>query len=121
MTDDDFRRLVLAFPETTEGRHGELPTFHVRGRRFATLAWPEPGKVSIALSLEEQELLHQTCPHAFERAQGWSGRQGHSYLNLKAADEATIRSVITMAWRRSAPASLARSLAAEWASSPYKP
>jgi hypothetical protein len=55
MTDDDFPGPVLAFPETTEGRHGELPTFHMRGRHFATLGWPEPYKVSIALSLEEQE------------------------------------------------------------------
>jgi hypothetical protein len=109
MTDDDFRRLVLAFPETTEGRHGALPTFHVRGRRFATLGWPEPGKVSMALGLDEQELVLAACPLVFERAQGAWGRRGHSFLNLRTADEATIRSIITMAWRRSAPARLARS------------
>jgi len=109
MTDDDFRRLVLAFPETTEGRHGALPTFLVRGRRFATLGWPQPGKVSIALGLDEQDLLLATCPHAFERAQSAWGRRGHSHLNLETADEATIRSVMIMAWRRSAPAGLARS------------
>ena len=69
MTDDDFRRLVLAFPETTKGRHVTLPTFHVRGRRFATLGRPEPGKVSSALGVEEQDLLLATCAHAFGRAQ----------------------------------------------------
>jgi hypothetical protein len=63
LTDEDFRGLVLGFPETTEGRHATLPTSHVQGRRFATLGWPEPGKVSSALGVEEQDLLLATCPH----------------------------------------------------------
>lgn len=110
MTDNDFRRLVFEFPETTEGRHGTLPTFRVRGRRFATLGWPESGKVSIALGLDEQELLLATCPRVFERAQVAWGRRGHSHLNLQTADEATIRGVVTVAWRRCAPASLVKAL-----------
>jgi hypothetical protein len=106
MTEEDFRRLVLAFPETIEGTHDNLPTFHVRGRRFATLGWPEPGWISIVLGLEEQEMLLESCSHVFERARGGWGRRGHSHLNFRAADEATVRSVLTMAWRRSAPAKL---------------
>jgi hypothetical protein len=109
MTDDDFRSLVLTFPETTEGAHGALPTFLVRGRRFVTLGWPEPGKISFSLSSEEQELLIAACPEVFECAQGAWGRRGHSHLNLRTAGDATIRSVVAMAWRRSAPASLVRS------------
>jgi hypothetical protein len=110
MTDDDFLQFALAFPETTEGRHGQLPTFHVRGRRFATLGWPEPGKVSIALSLDEQEMLLETCPRAFERAKGgWVPTATVTCTLTKTADKATVRSVITMAWRRYAPASLAKS------------
>jgi hypothetical protein len=112
MTDDDFRKLALGLPASTEGRHVGLPTFHVRGRRFATLGWPEPRKVAIVLSLAEQDLLLATCPHAIERAPGAWGARGHSHLDLATADDATVRSVITMAWRRSAPPRLAKSFEA---------
>ena len=55
MNDDDFRAFVLGRPETKEGQHAGLPTFLVRGRRFATLGWPDPHKIAVTLSLEEQE------------------------------------------------------------------
>ena len=109
MNDDDFRTFVLGLPETKEGQHAGLPTFLVRGRRFATLGWPDPHKIAVALSLEEQDLLLTTCPLVVERAAGAWGRRGHTHLDLAAADEATARSVIIMAWRRCAPPRLARS------------
>jgi hypothetical protein len=109
MNDDEFRRVALGLPETSEGEHAGLPTFLVRGRRFATLGWPEPHKVAIALSLEEQEMLLAACPLAVERAPGAWGRRGHTRLDLTIADDATVRSVITMAWRQSAPRRLAKS------------
>jgi hypothetical protein len=109
MTDDDFRALALGLPETSEGVHDGCATFAVRGRRFATLGWPGAGKVSLALGPEQLELLLEASPGAIERAPGAWGQRGHCRLDLAAADAATIRSVIVMAWRRSAPARLARS------------
>jgi hypothetical protein len=50
MYNDDFRTFVLGLPETKEGQHAGLPTFLVRGRRFATLGWPDPHKIAVALS-----------------------------------------------------------------------
>jgi hypothetical protein len=108
VTDDEFRALALGLPEASEGRHDGLATFLVRGKRFATLGWPAPHQVSIALSLEEQALLVETCPESVQPAAGAWGRRGHCQLDLAAADDATVRSVILMAWRRSAPAALAR-------------
>ena len=109
MNDDDFRAFVLELPETKEGQHAGLPTFVVRGRRYATLRWPNPHKIAVALSHEEQDLLLTTCPLAVERAAGAWGRRGHTHLDLATADEATARSVIIMAWRRCAPPRLAKS------------
>jgi len=109
MNDDDFRTFVLRLPETKEGQHAGLPTFLVRGRRFATLGWPDPHKIAVALSLEEQDLLLTTCPLVVERAAGAWGRRGHTHLDLAAADEATACSVIIMAWCRCAPPHLAKS------------
>jgi hypothetical protein len=109
MNDDDFRTFVLGLPETKEGQHAGLPTFLVRGRRFATLGWPDPHKIAVALSLEEQDLLLTTCPLVVEQAAGAWGRRGHTHLDLAAADEATACSVIIMAWCRCAPPHLAKS------------
>ena len=58
---------------------------------------------------EEQDLLLTTYPLVVERAAGAWGRRGHTHLDLAAADEATARNVIIMAWRRCAPPRLARS------------
>jgi hypothetical protein len=109
MYNDDFRTFVLGLPETKEGQHAGLPTFLVRGRRFAALGWPDPHKIAVALSLEEQDLLLTTCPLVVEQAAGAWGRRGHTHLDLGAADEATACSVIIMAWCRCAPPHLAKS------------
>ena len=109
MNDDDFRTFVLGLPETREGQHAGRPTFLVRDRRFATLGRPGPHKIAVVLSLEEQDLLLTTCPLVVERASGAWGRRGHTHLDLAAADEATVCSVIIMAWRSCAPPRLARS------------
>lgn len=111
MTPEAFRAFALSLPETSEAAHDGLPTFLVRGRRFATLGWPAPDKVSMALSPEEQALLLEVCGHAVTAARGSFGRMGHVVLDLSAADDATIRSVTTMAWRRSAPRRLAQGFA----------
>ena len=58
---------------------------------------------------EEQDLLLTACPLVVERAAGAWGRPGHTHLDLAAANEATARNVIIMAWHRCAPPRLARS------------
>ena len=107
MTPAAFRQLALSLPQATEGVHDGLATFLVRGRRFATLGWPEPHKVAMVLSPAEQALLLDVCPHAVAAAPGSFGRMGHCHLDLAAADDATIHSVTLMSWRRHAPKHLA--------------
>ncbi|MDA3630725.1 hypothetical protein OU415_35235 [Saccharopolyspora sp. WRP15-2] len=34
---DDFRRMVLAMPDVTEGTHFRMPAFAVRGKNFASI------------------------------------------------------------------------------------
>ncbi len=109
MTDDEFRAFALGLPETSEGEHAGRATFLVRGRRFATLGWPEAGQVAFVRGLDEQEMLLAACPGVVRRAAGAWGLKGHSQLDLHAADDATIHSVVAKAWRRAAPSALARS------------
>jgi hypothetical protein len=41
VTLEDFRRLALSFPETSEGTHMEHPDFRVRGKIFAAMCYPD--------------------------------------------------------------------------------
>ena len=41
MTPNDFRRLALSFPESSEKSHMDHPDFRVAGRLFATLGYPD--------------------------------------------------------------------------------
>ncbi len=100
MTDEDFRALALGLPEVGEGRHDGFPTFLVRGKRFATLGWPEAGVVSLVLDTAELEMLLEAGVSGISRAPGAFGQRGHARLDLKSADAPTILSVISMAWRR---------------------
>ena len=50
MTDNDFRRLALSFPEAVESEHMKHPDFRVGGKIFATLSYPEEGLGMVKLT-----------------------------------------------------------------------
>src|SRR5204862_5787697 len=54
MTEDDFRRLALSFPETIESANMGHPGFRVRGKIFATLL-PDKDTGMAKLNPEQQE------------------------------------------------------------------
>jgi predicted DNA-binding protein (MmcQ/YjbR family) len=56
MTADEYRKMALGFPESTEDAHMDHPDFRVKGKIFATLG---PGEEWGALKLtpEQQEFL----------------------------------------------------------------
>lgn len=102
MTPDDFRRLALSLPEATESEHFHTPDFRVRGRIFATL-WPGHGRGVVALNPQQQEMLCDAEPAMFARLRGAMGARGWTDVILAAADEITVLSALTMAWRSRAP------------------
>jgi hypothetical protein len=75
MTIDQYRRLALALPETTEGSHMQHPDFRVRNRIFATL-WPKDSRGVVMLTPEQQSLLVEAEPAVFTPVSGGWGRQG---------------------------------------------
>jgi hypothetical protein len=103
----DCRRLALSLPETTEGVHSGFATFHVAGKRFATLGWPDRTSVSLMLDRAEQEVLVSAASEVFSPLPGGWGARGHTRMRLEAADEATVLSGLRAAWRRAAPKRLA--------------
>lgn len=108
MTPEAFRRIALAFPDALESAHMGHPDFRVGGRIFATIDWPSPGWGVVNLTPHEQELFVQADAAAFEAVPGGWGRRGSTRVRLEAADEATLRSALTAAWRKTAPKKLVR-------------
>jgi hypothetical protein len=103
MTVDDFRRLALALPEAAEAAHMAHPDFRVRNKIFATL-WPQEERGVVMLTPEQQKVVVELKPAVFAPVPGGWGRRGSTDVNLRAADEMSLTSVLLMAWRNKAPA-----------------
>jgi hypothetical protein len=102
-----FRRLALSLPEATEGTHMGHPDFRVRNKVFASLGVPDQAWGTVKLAPAQQEVLLAAEPAAFNPAAGAWGRRGWTQVHLAAADAATLESALGMAWRNTAPKSLA--------------
>jgi hypothetical protein len=99
ITADDFRQLALSMQDAIEGAHMGHPDFRVNGRIFATLhAGDKTGMVK--LTPEEQQELMRQKPAMFEPSPGAWGRGGSTTVILKAADIATIRAAMNLAWQQ---------------------
>jgi hypothetical protein len=107
MTSNDFRRLALSFPETSEHSHMDHPDFRVAGRIFATLGYPEDGWSMVKLTPIEQGMFMRAQPGVFEPCASAWGRRGATSVRLKAARKHTVRRALLAAWLLVAPKALA--------------
>jgi hypothetical protein len=107
VTPATFRRLALSLPEASEGAHMGHADFRVRNKIFATLGSPDPGWGMVRLTPEQQQILVEAEPATFRAAAGAWGRRGSTNVRLAAVDAATLESALGMAWRNTAPKSLA--------------
>jgi hypothetical protein len=107
MTANDFRRLALALPETTEGAHMDHPDFRVHGKIFATLGHPAKGWGMVKLTAEQQHYFSKADPAVFVPVKGAWGRHGATSVNLKNVGKQALQRAIAAAWRNTAPKRLA--------------
>lgn len=109
MNADDFRRLALSLPEAIESEHMGHPDFRVRTKIFATLG---PGETwgMVKLTPEQQTLLIEEHPQAFEPIPGAWGLRGATRVLLAAARKAEVRHALVTAFRNVAPKRLADQL-----------
>lgn len=99
MTPDVFREIALGMQDAIERAHMGHPDFRANGRIFATLhADDEWG--TIMLAPDEQREFLRSHPGTFVPASGAWGRQGCTNVRLSAADAATVRSAMLLAWQR---------------------
>jgi hypothetical protein len=107
MNSNDFRRLALSFPETSEQAHMDHPDFRVVGKIFATLGYPEAGWAMVKLTPLEQEMFMKSQPKVFKPCAGAWGRRGATSIRLKSASKDTVRRALIAAWLLTAPKPLA--------------
>jgi hypothetical protein len=108
MTADDFRKLAMGLPETTEGEHMGHPDFRVRGKIFATLWYPDESFGMVKLAPKEQAEFVEASPDAFSPVPGGWGKRGCTRVRLKSAKKLEARNAMLLAWRGAAPKDLAR-------------
>jgi len=108
MTISDFRRVALSMPEASENAHMAHPDFRVGGKIFATLGYPDQDHGMVILPPEEQARLVRAHPDIFAPAKGAWGRSGSTSVRLDGVDEATLRRVMEIAWRKRAPKRLVK-------------
>jgi len=89
VTAEDFRRMALSFPETTESSHMDHPDFRVCGKIFATLAYPSDGLGMVKLLPEQQQEFVHDHPKIF--------------VPVKAATKTVLRPALIAAWSNTAP------------------
>lgn len=110
MTADQFRRIALSLPESTESAHMNHPDFRVRGKIFATLGYPDTGWGVVKLTPRQQQALVERHPDVFVPAAGAWGRRGMTQVRLRAVTVAVAREALRTAWCNTAPKTLVRGM-----------
>jgi hypothetical protein len=106
MDANGFRRAALLLPDAEEKSHFGKADFRVRNRIFASL--PDAASAVLKLTREQQDMLNDAEPALFAAISGGWGARGWTRLALENCDEATLQSVLWMAWRNAAPAGLVK-------------
>ena len=108
MTANDFRRLALELPETSEAAHMAHPDFRVAGKIFATLGYPSSAWGTLKLTPKQQKLLVDTDADTYVPAAGAWGRRGYTSVRLRTARKPVVERALYTAWCNTAPKRLVR-------------
>jgi len=108
MSSNRFRLIALALPGVIEGSHQGHADFRAGKRIFATLGYPDDDWGMVKLTPEQQSVLVEAEPEIFRPVPGGWGKLGNTNVKLAKADQATLRSALTLAWRNVAPKTLPR-------------
>ncbi len=100
MTAEQFRKLVLSFPDTEERAHHGHPDFRVGGKIFATLGYPDQTRGMVQLTPEQQAELMHDHPLVFSPAAGAWGRNGSTIVHLPKATKAVLQTAVAAAYKK---------------------
>jgi len=111
MTADQFRKLVLSFPDAEERAHHGHPDFRVDGKIFATLGYPDQTRGMVQLTPEQQAEFMHDHPQVFSPAAGKWGLKGSTIVNLPKATKAVLKMAVETAWKNATIKEVKRSAA----------
>lgn len=103
MTANQFRKMALSLPETTESIHMNHPDFRVAGKVFATLGYPDKSWAMVKLSPKQQATFVKEEPEGFVPVKGAWGQQGATNVYLRAVTATMLRKALEAAWANTAP------------------
>jgi hypothetical protein len=108
MTPNAFRKLALRLPDTEEREHMNHPDFRVRGKIFATLAYPSASYGMVSLWPEQQAAIVKAHPEMFSVIPGKWGEKGATRVLLPEADEKVLADALQQAWEKHAAKAAAK-------------
>jgi len=106
MSPDQFRKLALALPESTESEHMNHPDFRIRKKVFATIG-PDGEWGMVKLTPAQQAAWMEREPKVFEPSPGAWGERGYTKVILAKAKKESVRRALVEAWYGVAPKTLA--------------
>jgi len=99
MTETQFRKLALSFPEVVESEHMNHPDFRAGGKIFASLGYPGKGWGMVKLSPQEQKEFMKRAPAGvFVPCAGMWGKRGATSVWLDEVDATEARKAMRLAW-----------------------
>jgi hypothetical protein len=106
MTSEQFRKMALRLPGSSEQSHMDHPDFRVRGKIFATLGYPEKGWAMVKLRPNQQREFVQTHSDSFVAVKGEWGRRGSTNVRLRMTTAKILKPALDAAWKNVAPKAL---------------
>lgn len=97
----EFRRLVLAQPETTEGTHFRMPAFAVRGKNFASID-RDGEHVMLSLAESEAPAAAAADPGVVEEVRRFDKPIGIR-VDIARISTGRLAELVEIAWRHKAP------------------
>lgn len=98
MTAEDFRRIALSLPDTSEGSHFNVADFRVGGKIFATLGHERDNCGVLILTPEEQAGMIQDAPDMFLPVPNKWGEKGSTLVRLAKVQPDILEAALRLAW-----------------------
>jgi hypothetical protein len=97
MTANEFRQLALGISGAIESAHMNHPDFRIKGKVFATLAYPDENWGMVKLTLEQQRSFIEQAPNVFRPCKGAWGQRGATNVHLASANKALLQAALQAA------------------------
>ncbi len=94
---EEYKKLALSFPETSEIPHFDKPSFRYMNKIFGTY-WKDEHKAMLKLSLVDQDVFCSIDKEIFYPVPGGWGKQGATFVNLKKAGKKIFKDAITCSY-----------------------